>query len=157
MNVIRIFAFVSVLPLSTASCERADAEQPVEVFVQGGAISQDGGRASGQGGAAPSTSAPEGGRGGEEPLPSTGPRLTESHPGYGTPTCFDCHGAFAPYPHTKETYQPPNCVTCHGYNGAAHRDHAVVDNPGCANCHQSVAHVSKFEVPKDCITCHNQT
>jgi hypothetical protein len=148
---------VFLLPLSTASCERADAEQPVEVFLQGGTFGQTGGRSSGQGGTSQSNSDAESGRGGATLLSRTGPQLAESHPGYGTPTCFDCHGAFAPYPHTQTTYEPPNCVACHGYNGAAHRDHAVVENPGCANCHQSVAHVSKFEVPKDCITCHNQT
>jgi len=75
--------------------------------------------------------------------------------------CFDCHGQTTSYPQDAdhEGKRPPDCVECHGYNGATHADHAVLENDGCTECHlpADLAHVAAFEVPQDCVACHNQS
>ncbi len=74
--------------------------------------------------------------------------LSESHDGWGSSGCLDCH----PAAHVSG-YREPECSLCHGVNGAPGRERGH-DDDGCEGCHADSHAGSDFSAPADCRACH---
>lgn len=77
--------------------------------------------------------------------------LTDAHPGWNQPKCWDCHTA----DDHNDGKDPYLCIGCHGTDGAPHLPSGHTGTPPCLGCHGTVTHQGDgFPDPLSCTSCH---